>query len=86
MNVTVNDTVKEMLETASDKAIKLVAVNRAYHAQLALIDKKTKLICFRFLTDEKLEPVERELLSDDLVRLQEARQRVVQEVLNLNII
>ena len=81
-----NNTVKEMLETISDKAVELVAVNRAYHAQLALIDKKTKLICLRFLTATKLEPVERELLSADLVRLQTARNKVVQDVLNHNIL
>ena len=81
-----NNTVKEMLETVSDKAVELVAVNRAYHAQLALIDKKTKLICLRFLTEPKLEPVERELLSADLVRLQTARNKVVQDVLNHNIL
>ena len=78
------DTVKEMLETASDKAAQHVAVNRAFHAQLELIDKKTKLICLRFLTDEKIEPVERELLSADLIRLQTARNQVVQKVLNHN--
>ena len=79
-----NNTVKEMLETISDKAVELVAVNCAYRAQLALIDKKTKLICLRFLTATKLEPVERELLSADLVRLQTARNEVVQKVLNHN--
>ena len=79
-----NNTVKEMLETISDKAVELVAVNRAYHAQLALIDKKTKLICLRFLTATKLEPVERELLSADLVGLQTARNHVVQNILNHN--
>ena len=79
-----NNTVKEMLKTISDKAVELVAVNRAYHAQLTLIDKKTKLICLRFLTVTKLEPVERELLSADLVRLQTARNKVVQDVLNHN--
>lgn len=78
------DTVKEMLETISDKAVELVAVNRAYHTQLAIIDKKTKLICLRFFSDAKIEPVERELLAADLVRLQTARNEVVQEVLNLN--
>ena len=79
-----NNTVKEMLEATSDKAVEHVAVNRAYHAQLALIDKKTKLICLRFITGERIEPVERELLSAELVRLQATRQKVVQKVLNHN--
>ena len=78
------DTIKEMLHTISDKAVELVAVNRAYHAQLAFIDKKTKLICHRFLTDEEIEPMERELLSADLVRLQTVRNEVVQKILNHN--
>ena len=80
------DTIKEMLHTISDKAVELVAVNRAYHAQLALIDTKTKLICLRFLTDAEIEPMERELLSADLVRLQTARNEVVQKILNHNIL
>ena len=80
------DTIKEMLHTISDKAVELVAVNRAYHAQLALIDKKTKLICLRFLTDAEIEPMERELLSADLVRLQTVRNEVVQKILNHNIL
>ena len=81
-----NDNVKEMLENVSNKAVEHVAVNRAYHAQLALIDKKTKLICLRFITGERIEPVERELLSADLVRLQATRNGVVQKVLNHNIL
>lgn len=77
---------KEMLEKASNKAVEIAAVNRAYHAQLVLIDKKTKLICLRFLTDAKIEPAERELLSADLFCLQRTRQKVVQDILNLNAI
>ena len=79
-----NHIVKEMLETASKKAVELVAVNRANYAQLTLIDKKTKLICLRFLKDAEIEPVERELLAADLVCLQATRQKVVQEILNHN--
>ena len=79
-----NHIVKEMLETASSKAVELAVVNRVYHAQLALIDKKTKLICLRFLKDAEIEPVERELLAADLVRLQAVRNEVVHKVLSLN--
>ena len=79
-----NHIIKEMLETASKKASELAVLNRVYHAQLALIDKKTKLICLRFLKDAEIEPVERELLAADLVCLQATRQKVVQEILNHN--
>ena len=79
-----NHIVKEMLETASSKAVELAVVNRVYHAQLTLIDKKTKLICLRFLKDAEIEPVERELLAADLVRLQAVRNEVVHKVLSLN--
>ena len=79
-----NDTVKEMLEATSNKAVEHVAMNRAYHAQLALIDKKTKLLCLRFITATKIEPAERELFIADLVHLQATRNEVVQEVLNHN--
>ena len=79
-----NHIIKEMLETASKKASELAVLNRVYHAQLALIDKKTKLICLRFLKDAEIEPVERELLAADLVRLQAVRNEVVHKVLSLN--
>ena len=79
-----NHIVKEMLETASSKAVELAVLNRVYHAQLTLIDKKTKLICLRFLKDAEIEPVERELLAADLVRLQAVRNEVVHKVLSLN--
>ena len=79
-----NHIVKEMLETASSKAVELVAVNRANYAQLTLIDKKTKLICLRFLKDAEIEPVERELLAADLVHLQAIRNKMVHIILSLN--
>ena len=81
-----NNAIKEMLEATSNKAVEHVAVNRAYHAQLASIDKKTKLLCLRFITATKIEPAERELFIADLVRLQATRNELVQEVLNHNIL
>ena len=79
-----NHIVKEIPDIASDETIELAVLNRVYHAQLTLIDKKTKLICLRFLKDAEIEPVERELLAADLVRLQAVRNEVVHKVLSLN--
>lgn len=76
----------KLLTDAAEYAVTVVAHNKAYHAQLALIDRKTKLICNRFLSTPNLEPVERELLAEDLLRLQKARSKVVTLVLELNLI
>ena len=75
----------KLLEDAAANAVKVVAYNQAYYAQLRLIDRKTNLICERFVFDSRIEPTERLLLAEDLLRLQQARNRVVESVTQLNL-
>lgn len=73
--------VKQFLNDTSDNAVEHTAKMQAFYAQLKLLDQKTKTICLRFLTEKELEPVERELMAEQLVVLQRCRAAVVKNVL-----
>ena len=77
--------VKQFLDDASVNAVEHTAKMQAFYAQLKLLDQKTNTICFRFLSEKKLEPVERELMAEQLVILQRCRATVVQETLKLGL-
>tara|TARA_R110000850_G_scaffold233967_1_gene358839 strand:- start:31450 stop:31686 length:237 start_codon:yes stop_codon:yes gene_type:complete len=76
----------KLLEEASENAIKVVAYNKAYYAQLMTIDVKTRRICSRFMSCRDMEPEERELLAEELLTLQKARSKVVKDIFKLNLI
>ena len=75
----------KLLTDAADYAVTFVSYNKAQHARIALLDRKTKIICNRFISTPNMEPVERELLAEELLRLQHARNRVVALILKLNL-
>lgn len=75
-----DQSVKALLEVASKMAVMHSATMKAFHAQLKLLDKKTQTICSRFLLEKTLEPVERELLAEELYSIQRSRTRVVKEI------
>ena len=72
--------VKAMLENASIATDMHLAKMKAFHAQLSDLDKNTRIICFRLLNVKKLGPGERELLSEELLGIQRARTKVVEEI------
>ena len=71
--------VKAMLENASNTAVMHTATMKEFHAELSRLDKKTRSICSRFLV-ETLEPIERELLAEGLLGIQRARTKVVEKI------
>lgn len=75
-----DQSVKALLENASMTAVMHTATMKAFHAQLSLMDKKTRIICSRFLLEKTLEPVERELLAEQLYSIQRSRTKVVEEI------
>lgn len=75
-----NQSVKALLENALTTAVIHAATMKAFHAQLSLLDKKTQIICSRFLAEKTMEPVERELLSEQLYSIQCERTKVVEMV------
>ena len=75
--------VKQFLDDASVNAAEHTAEMQALYAQLKLLDKKTNTICSRFLFEKELEPVERELMAEQLVVLQRCRAAVVKKVMDL---
>ena len=75
--------VKQFLNNASNNAVDHTTEMQALYAQLKLLDKKTNTICSRFLFEKELEPVERELMAEQLVVLQRCRAAVVKEALRL---
>lgn len=75
--------VKQFLKNASVNAAEHTAEMQALYAQLKLLDKKTNTICSRFLSEKELEPVERELMAEQLVVLQRCRAAVVKKVMDL---
>jgi len=76
----------KLLEEASENAIKFVADNKAYYAQLTLIDVKTMNIGYKFLSGHDRKPEERELLAEELLTLQRARTSVVEKIHKLNLV
>lgn len=77
--------VKQFLNDASVNAAEHTAKMQALYVQLKGLDRKTKTICLRFLSEEKLEPVERELMAEQLVVLQRCRATVVKETMELGL-
>lgn len=75
-----NQSIKTLLEEASITAVMHTATMRAFYAQLENMDRKTRNICSRFLAVKNMEPVERELLAEELLGIQCARTKVVEEV------
>ena len=71
---------KAMLENALMAAAMHTAKMKALHVQLSDLDKNTRIICFRLLNVKKLGPGERELLSEELLGIQRARTKVVEEI------
>ena len=75
-----NQSVKALLENALTTAVMHAATMKAFHAQLSYLDKKTQIICSRFLAEKTMEPLERELLSEELYSIQCRRTKVVEMV------
>ena len=71
---------KAMLENALMAAAMHTAKMKALHVQLSDLDKNTRIICFRLLNVKKLGSGERELLSEELLDIQRARTKVVEEI------
>ena len=75
-----DQSVKAMLDNASIAADMHLAKMKALHVQLSDLDKNTRIICFRLLNVKKLGSGERELLSEELLGIQRARTKVVEEI------
>ena len=75
-----DQSVKAMLDNASMEADMHLAKMKAFHVQLSDLDKNTRIICFRLLNVKKLGSGERELLSEELLGIQRARTKVVEEI------
>ena len=76
--------VKTMLDEIAAKAVDIHATNKARYTQLKNVDNKTKTVCQAFLLRPNMEPVERELLAEQLVILQRVRTSIVAEILKDN--
>ena len=57
-----------------------LAKMKAFHVELSDLDKNTRIICFHLLNVKKLGSGERELLSEELLGIQRARTKVVEEI------
>ena len=75
-----DQSVKAILDNASIAAGMHLAKMKALHVQLSDLDKNTRIICFRLLNVKKLGSGERELLSEELLGIQRARAKVVEEI------
>ena len=75
-----DQSVKAMLDNASIAADMHLTKMKALHVQLSDLDKNTRIICFRLLNVKKLGSGERELLSEELLGIQRARTKVVEEI------
>lgn len=77
--------IEQFLKDASINAVEHTATIKAYHAQLELLDRKTNIICLRFLSEVKLEPIEREHMAEQLVLFQRCRAAVVKKIMELSL-
>lgn len=75
--------VEQFLQDASDNAVGHIAQMKALYLELKILDEQTNNICLRFLNDKTLEPVERQLMAEQLVVIQQCRAFVVAEAMAL---